>query len=107
MPLSEREEQVLAEIERRLVAEDPRFVARAERRARAATPGSIPPRRRLAMAVVGTILGIVSILLLTVHIAFGIAGFLLLLGSITLGLHAWRAAQRPDVEVLTDEHRPS
>lgn len=105
MPLSEREEEALAEIERHLTAEDPHLVARAEGRGRLSGQGSLPPRRRLVLAAVGGVVGLVCILLLTVHVAFGVAGFLLLLGSITAGVHARRAMQVPDVEVLEDQHR--
>lgn len=87
MPLSEHEERILAEIERNLQAEDPRFVQRARRVAGAPTSA-----RRLRWAVAGFVVGLVSLLGLTFHIAFGFAGFALMLVSVVVGAEALRAA---------------
>lgn len=105
MPLSEHEERVLAEIERRLAEDDPRFVARAERRSRGATSSGLTPRRGLLAGILGTILGIICVVLLTIHVAFGIVGFLLLLGSLALVVGALRQRGVPDVEVLEADSR--
>ncbi len=105
MPLSEHEERVLAEIEQRLAEDDPRFVARAQRRSRNATPAGVVPRRRLLAGILGTILGVICVALLTIHVAFGIVGFLLLLGSLTLVVAALRQRGVPDVEVLEADSR--
>jgi hypothetical protein len=91
MPLSENEERILAEIERQLAAEDPRFVARARRPLRGWSRTV-----RLRAAVVLGVIGLVNLLLLVVHIAFGAVGMSLLLVAILL---AARALQEPPVPV--------
>jgi len=63
MPLSEHEKQVLAEIERHLVADDPRFVARTRRTVRSPKMG-VALRRRLAIIL--AVLGVPSLLMLGV-----------------------------------------
>lgn len=103
MPLSEHEERVFAEIERQLEADDPRLVARAQRRSRRSGSSFLTPRRRLILAGVGVVVGIICVLSLIVHVVFGIVGFFVLLASITLGVSAWRAQQVPDVEILHGE----
>lgn len=80
MPLSEHEEQILAEIERRLSEDDPRFVQRARR----TTPTDVRGRR-LRLAALGFVLGFVCLLGLTFHIGFGFAGFGLMLASVIIG----------------------
>src|SRR5680860_795712 len=82
MPLSEHEERILAEIERQLAAEDPRFIARARRR----KPLTRSLRLRLAIAL--AVLGIISLVCLVIHIAFGAVGLVLLFGAIVLGVTA-------------------
>ncbi|MFA9445457.1 DUF3040 domain-containing protein [Egicoccus sp. AB-alg6-2] len=89
MPLSEHEERILAEIERQLAAEDPRFVARARRRR---TGPSRTLRLRLAVAM--AVVGVLSLIGLTFNIAFGAVGMALLLGAILLGATAIR--ERPE-----------
>jgi hypothetical protein len=83
MPLSEREQRMFAEIERQLVEDDPRFVARTRRRLIAWTP---EVRIRLA-AVVGAI-GFIGVLALTFDLLYGIAGMALLLIAIIVGIGA-------------------
>lgn len=85
MPLSEHEERVLAEIERQLAQDDPGLMARARR----AAPGD--PRTRLRWAVIGFVVGLVSLLGLTFHLAFGIVGFALMLVSVVVGAGTIRA----------------
>lgn len=82
MPLSEHEERILAEIERQLAADDPRFVARTRRR----SGWSRSVRVRIAMAL--AVLGVVSLLSLTFNIIFGALGMVLLLAAILLGVTA-------------------
>lgn len=79
MPLSEHEERILAEIERQLVDEDPRFVARA-RRTRDRRP------RRLTWAVAGFVLGLLLMFGLVVHIALGFAGFALMFTAVVVAV---------------------
>jgi protein-S-isoprenylcysteine O-methyltransferase Ste14 len=85
MPLSEHEERILAEIERQLAAEDPRFVARARKRKHRS---SRTLRLRLAISLV--VIGFLSLLGLVAHITFGVVGMLLLLAGIVLGATALR-----------------
>lgn len=80
MPLSEHEERVLAEIERQLADEDPRFVARARR---TRTPHG-PARLRLALA--GFVLGLVCLLGLVVHFVFGLIGFAVMFTSVVVAV---------------------
>lgn len=80
MPLSEREERILAEIERQLADDDPRFVARARRTRPAGGP------RRLAVAVAGFVLGVLCLFGLVFHIALGFAGFALMFTSLVVGI---------------------
>jgi hypothetical protein len=81
MPLSDREEQILHDIEARLREEDPKFA-----RAVATTSVSSQLRRRIKLAVAGFVLGFAVMLLLILHVAFGIAGFALMLGSAWFGV---------------------
>ena len=90
MPLSEHEENVLAEIERQLAAEDPRFASRARRSFRVSRVG----QQRLALVLV--VVGVVSVLSLGFlpgpwNLVVPAIGFLLLLGGILLGVTARRA----------------
>jgi protein-S-isoprenylcysteine O-methyltransferase Ste14 len=87
MPLSENEEQILAEIERQLAAEDPKFVARARRRR---PKGSVSRTARVRLTVALAVIGVISVLSLgfiegvggTIAGAFGM---LLIFGAILLG----------------------
>ncbi|MEX1162027.1 MAG: DUF3040 domain-containing protein [Nitriliruptor sp.] len=94
MPLSEHEERILAEIERQLAEDDPRFVARSRR-----TPASplVWPRQRRLRAAIG--LGIVGVLLV-LSLAFtsiGVAaiGMVCILTAIVLGATAVREQLAP------------
>lgn len=80
MPLSDREEQLFAELERQLHAEDPRLVERAQRRVAWGGAG----RRRMALAIVGIVLGLLGVVSLSWHIGWGIAGFIVLVASTTV-----------------------
>jgi hypothetical protein len=83
MPLSEHEQRMFAEIERQLVADDPRFVARTRRRLTAWSPDV-----RIRMAAVLGLLGLLGVLALTFDLLFGIAGMALLLTAIVVGIGA-------------------
>ena len=82
MPLSEREERILAEIERRLAEEDPRFVRRPRRSMFA---GAV---WRLRAAVLLGLTGVVLVALLTFDPALGALGLALLLLAIPLAVRA-------------------
>jgi ABC-type branched-subunit amino acid transport system permease subunit len=93
MPLSEHEQRMFAEIERQLVADDPRFVARTRRRLTAWSPDV-----RIRVSGLLGVLGLVGVLALTFDLLFGIAGMALLLTAIVVGAGALseraRTAQR-------------
>lgn len=75
MPLSDRERQILSEIESQLASEDPRFA----NRVRTVPP---PPHKiKLRYAIAGFVLGFVMLLGIVAHIAWGFAGFVLMLVS--------------------------
>lgn len=101
MPLSEHEERILAEIERQLAAEDPRFVARARKRKHR---GRSSRTLRLRLGVTLAVIGFLSLLGLVSHIAFGAVGMLLLLTGIVLGATALReGSEEPHAHVPPDE----
>ena len=98
MPLSEHEERILAEIERQLAADDPRFVARTRRRG----DWSRSVRVRIAMAL--AVLGVISLLSLTFNVVFGALGMGLLLVALLLGVTAVTSkGEAPQASVPPDE----
>jgi hypothetical protein len=92
MPLSEHEERILAEIERQLEAEDPRFAARS-RRPTPTLSWSRTVRLRLAIAL--GVLGVLGVVLLIVSVAFAAVGLGLLFTAILLGASALREGTTP------------
>jgi Protein of unknown function (DUF3040) len=80
MPLSEHEQRILAEIERRLLEEDPKFAHQVGSSFRAHLA------RRLKLAVVGFVLGLVVVVSgpFLQNVAVGVAGFVIMLGSVFL-----------------------
>lgn len=81
MSLSDRERQILSEIESQLASEDPKFV-----RTVATTTTASPRRARLRYAVVGFVVGVIMLLGIVAHIAWGFAGFaLMLISAVTAG----------------------
>ena len=78
MPLSEHEQRLLEQIEQGLYAEDPKF-ASAVRRVRSGGG----TRRRIALAVLGVVigLGVVLLALITKIIIIGVLGFLLIVAA--------------------------
>ena len=83
MPLSEHEQRMFAEIERQLVEDDPRFVARSRRRLAAWSPVV-----RIRAATVLGVLGVLGVLALTFDIVFGVVGMVLLLAALLIGVGA-------------------
>lgn len=76
MSLSDREQQILDDIEARLRAEDPKFA-----RTVATVTVSTHLKRRIKLGIAAFALGFLVMLLLILHIGFGIAGFVLMLGG--------------------------
>lgn len=93
MPLSEHEQRILDEIERRLAAEDPKFA----RQTGAATPRGVA-LRRVRRAMVGFALGLGLLLAgLTVPdmlVPFGLAAFGVMLAAMTVFARAAKELAR-------------
>jgi hypothetical protein len=86
MPLSEHEQRILAEIERRLLEEDPKFAHQVGSSFRAHLG------RRLKLAVAGFVLGLIVVISSTFleSVAAGVAGFVLMLGCVFLFVRTMR-----------------
>ena len=86
MPLSEHEQRILAEIERRLLEEDPKFAHQVGSSFRAHLG------RRLKLAVVGFVLGLVVVVSSTFfeNVALGVAGFVIMLACVFLFVRTMR-----------------
>ncbi len=86
MPLSEHEQRLLEQMERALIAEDPKFATSL----RHGTTGA--DRRKIAIGVVGLIAGIALMLVgVASQIApLGIVGFLVMLAACVVGVSALR-----------------
>jgi hypothetical protein len=80
MPLSDREQKILSEIESRLRAEDPKFAQTVS-----TTTVSTQAKRQLRLAIAGFVLGFALLLAFIVRLEFGIAGFALMLASAVYG----------------------
>ncbi|HET9498881.1 MAG TPA: DUF3040 domain-containing protein [Marmoricola sp.] len=99
MPLSEEELRLLEQMERELAAEDPKFVATLRGR-------SLHRSARFRLILAGVVfLGGVALMMggaMSRMTWLGILGFLVMLGSATLGLAAWRG-QHPSAEPTEQE----
>ena len=85
MPLSDHEQRILAEIERRLLEEDPKFAHQVGSSFRAHLA------RRLKLAVVGFVLGLIILVVGFVnYVAVGVAGFVIMLASVFLFVRTMR-----------------
>ena len=86
MPLSEHEQRILAEIERRLLEEDPKFAHQVGSSFRAHLG------RRMKLAVAGFILGLAVVISSTFleNVAVGVAGFVIMLASVFVFMRAMR-----------------
>lgn len=80
MPLSDREQQILSDIEARLRAEDPKFAKTV-----GTTTVTSRARRQVKLAAAGFVLGFVLMLFFIVSFWFGVAGFALMLASAVYG----------------------
>ena len=99
MPLSEEELRLLEQMERELAAEDPKVVATLQGRSLRRTA-----KLRLILAGVVFLAGIGLMMggAMARMTWLGIIGFLVMLGSATLGLAAWRG-QHPAAEPTEQE----
>src|SRR4030095_14128268 len=86
MPLSEHEQRILAEIERRLLEEDPKFAHQVGSSFRAHLG------RRLKLAVAGFVVGLVVVISSTFfeNVATGVAGFVIMLACVFLFVRTMR-----------------
>jgi hypothetical protein len=80
MPLSDREQQILSDIEARLRAEDPKFAKTVS-----TTTVSTQVRRQIKLAAAGFVIGFVVMLFFIVDIWLGVGGFALMLVSAVHG----------------------
>lgn len=82
MPLSDREQQILSDIEARLRAEDPKFAQTVS-----TTTVSSQARRKVKLAITGLVLGFVLLLLVIPvgRVAIGVVGFAIMLASVMYG----------------------
>ena len=76
MPLSEHEQRILEEIEKRLAEEDPRLVE-------SVTKASVTSHalRRVRWGVAGFVVGFILVLFFILNLAFAVAGFAVMLAS--------------------------
>lgn len=80
MPLSDREQQILSDIEARLRQEDPKLAKTVS-----TTTVSSQARRQIKVAAAGLVVGFLLLLSFIVDFWFGVAGFALMLASAVYG----------------------
>jgi hypothetical protein len=94
MPLSEHEERILAEIERQLAEDDPRF---GSKRSSFRTPLSTWSRTlRLRLAVGLGVVGVLCVLGLAASTALAAVGLAMIFAAILVGATAVRERLQPD-----------
>lgn len=95
MPLSEEEMRLLEQMERALVAEDPKFVS-----ALRGTARRKDARRRSMIAGAVFLVGIVVLMTgaVTSTVIVGVIGFVVMLASAVVGLTYWRAQNAPGAQ---------
>ena len=105
MPLSEHEQRILEEIERRLAEDDPKLVEQVGR-----TDLYTHLARRIRLAAVAFVLGCALLLLFVVSPWIAAVGFVTMIGSALLDLPLPRTARaRPDprdADRRRVDHRP-
>ena len=91
MPLSEEELRLLEQMERALVAEDPKLASTLR-----GTRLRADARRRAALAAVIFVVGVVMLMTGVVAplVWLGVAGFVVMLGSAYVALSSWRGQQQ-------------
>lgn len=82
MPLSDREQQILSDIEARLRAEDPKFAKTVS-----TTTVSSQARRKIKLSIAGLMVGFVLLLLVIPvgRVGIGVVGFAVMLASVMFG----------------------
>jgi len=102
MPLSDHEQRILEEIEKRLHEEDPRLAEAVSK-----TSPYKHAIRRIRWGVVAFVLGFVMLLLFQVSVWVAIGGFSVMLFSTLLVYHQLRRLGRDQVREVGGEGRPS
>ncbi len=89
MALSERERQMLEEMEEAIRAEDPGFASQMN-----GAKGGGTDRRRVALGIVGALAGLGLVLLgINTSVWIGVAGFALIVASVALALTPSRSSE--------------
>ena len=96
MPLSEHEQRLFEQIERSL-AEDPKFASAVR-----ATDPRFHARRRIVLAAVLFLAGIGLLVYGVVSkiAVLGVAGFVVMLGSVAFGMQSYRHGQNRDLRAV-------
>lgn len=85
MALSERERQMLEEMEEAIRAEDPRFASQMKGSRNGSGSGSGSDRRRIIIGVIGALAGLGLVLLgINTNTWIGVAGFVLIVAAVAL-----------------------
>src|SRR5699024_4383763 len=91
--LSERERQMLEEMEEAIRAEDPRFAS--QMKGRRTGPGGTD-RRRIAIGIVGALAGLGLVLLgINTTVWIGVSGFVLIVAAVAYAFTPARTADTP------------
>lgn len=100
MALSEREQQMLEQMEQALRAEDPHFASQMN-----GSPRRPEDRRRLALGAIGALAGLGLVILgINTNMWVGVAGFALIVGSIALAAAPRRPeGSEPGLGVVTED----
>jgi Protein of unknown function (DUF3040) len=101
MPLSEHEQRVLEDIERRLQQEDPRFAQQVSR-----TSLYSHLSRRIRWGVLGFLAGFVMLLLFIVSMWIALAGFGVMLASALFIYHQLRRLGGEQIRAVSGEGPP-
>ena len=105
MPLSEEELRLLEQMERALVAEDPKFASTLR-----GTALRRNARRRVLAAAGAFLLGVIVLMTGAIlqQTVVGIVGFVVMLATAFLGITAWRGINGPaDLSVAGQPSRPA
>ena len=94
MPLSEHEQRILEEIEKRLAEEDPRLV---ESVTKASVAGHA--LRRVRWGIAGFVLGLIMLFLFLVSISVAVAGFIVMLASGLVVYHYLKKMGRDQLRI--------
>jgi len=100
MPLSDHEQRILEEIERRLAEEDPRLVEQVAR-----TTLSSHLARRIRLAAVVFVLGLVALFFFAVSIWYAVLGFGMMVASALAITRYLRQLGRDQIRALQDQGR--